>query len=682
VNRRTGGQTDKRTTSGLPLSRITRHASRVPHHRRDENCRPKKDPLQKAGPAIIILLGALIYSNSFSCSFHFDDFRHIVYNNAIRDLWDVTAWWNYNPGRVVSIFSFVLNYHFFKLDVGYWHLANLGIHLLNALLVRWFTLLILSSPAMHGRPIVKHKQAIALATALMFVSHPLATQSVTYIVQRMTSLAALFYLLSLALYMKGRLTGKGKLPGILLFAGSAVSAILAMLSKENAFTVPFAVILVELFFFRDQKFPVNFRSYRVIALLGACLAMAAIVVMKFRFSIFDPIPPVSGRMVTITPLNYLFTQFSVIVKYIQLLILPVNQHLEYDFPVSAGFLQPATLFSFLLLLSLVILAVYLFKKERLISFGIFWFFLTLSVESGVIPIQDVIVEHRTYLPSVGFFLILGTVIYSLLWKRNRFLAMMVWALLILTWSGMTFHRNPVWKDDLTLLNDNIEKAPEFARPYSNRGVIYWKQKAYDSAIADFSRAVAINPGYRDAYYNRGVVFEETGQFARAVDDYSQVIAIDRDEAIAYYNRGVVYFRLGENQKAIGDYSRAIEINSKYADAWNNRGVVYVNLKEYDRALADFTMAIAIRPDYTDAFSNRGATYSHLSEYDKAIVDYTRAIAINPQYKEAYVNRAIACGNLGQWDKAVADYTRALAIDPYYAQASSNREIALQKLQKK
>lgn len=573
--------------------------------------RQQNDLLPKISLAIIVLLGAVIYSNSFDCSFHFDDLRHIVYNEAIHDLWDIKSWWNYNPGRLVSIFSLVLNYNFFNLDVRYWHLVNLFIHLLNALLVRWLTLLILSSPALHGRPIVKHKEAIALITALMFVSHPLATQSVTYIIQRMTSLAALFYLLSLALYMKGRLTDKGTRSVILLFTGSVVSGILAVLSKENAFTLPFAVILVELFFLQDQKISINFRNYRVVALLAVCVGVMAIALMKFPLTIFDPIPPMSGRVVTITPLNYLFTQFSVIVKYIQLLILPFNQHLEYDFPLSDGFLQPATLLSFLLLLFLVFLVIYLYKKERIISFGIGWFLLTLSVESSIIPIQDVIVEHRTYLPSVGFFLILSTGIYNLLWNRHKFMAVAVWMLLIGSWSVMTYQRNYVWKDDLTLLNDNVEKAPDFARPYSNRGVAYWKLKQYDRAIDDLTRAITLDPEYRDALYNRGVVYEEVGEYSRAVEDYTRVIALDKDEVIVYYNRGVAYFRLGEFVKAADDFSRAI----------------------------------AIRADYTDAYTNRGATYFNLGEYDKAVADYTRALEIDPENTQARSSLEIASGKL-------------------------------------
>ncbi len=652
----------------MPLTRDRRATSQ-----------PKKNSLHAAGTVLILLLGALIYSNSFQCSFHFDSLLHIVYNNAIRNLSDVGTWWNYLPNRPVSIFTFALDYHFFGLDVRYWHLVNLVIHLLNGLLVRWLVLLILRSPAMATRLPVARREPIALMAALMFITHPLATQSVTYIVQRMTSLAALFYLLSLSLYLKARLAEKRRARVYLLFTGSLIAAVLAVLSKENAYTLPIAILLVEIFFLHENGISANRIKKWLWFAIPVLVITLGIILWRFPMSIFHPVLPRSGHVGTITPLNYLFTQFSVIVKYIQLLFLPVNLHLEYDFPVADGFFHPATLLSFLFLLALVVLAVLLYRKHRVYSFGIAWFFVTLSIESGIIPIQDVIVEHRTYLPSFGFFLILGTGLCEWLYDRNRIALAAASLLLIGLWSVMTYQRNKVWKDDLTLLNDNIAKAPSFARPYSNRGVALWKRKEYSQAIADFSTAVRINPGYRDAWYNRGVVFEETGNYERALGDYTRAIAIDSTHIKAWYNRGVVHYHLGKYEEAAGDYTRAIAIDSGYADAWNNRGVIFVTRKEYDKALADFSKAIALRPDYTDAFSNRGATWSDKGDYPQAIDDYTRAIGLRPGYKEAFVNRAIAYGNLGQWDKAVADYDRALEIDSGYTQASAYREVALQKL---
>ena len=158
------------------------------------------------GLAIIILLGIIIYSNSFDCSFHFDDFRSIVNNTNIKNLSDVRAIWNFSPNRPIAIFSFALNYHFDQFDVRYYHLFNLVVHLINACLAGWLILLIFSSPAIKDQPIAGNKRVLAFLTALLFVSHPLATQSVTYIIQRMASMVAMFYLLSLVLYVKARLS--------------------------------------------------------------------------------------------------------------------------------------------------------------------------------------------------------------------------------------------------------------------------------------------------------------------------------------------------------------------------------------------------------------------------------------------------------------------------------------------
>ncbi len=624
------------------------------------------------GFAIIILLGILIYSNSFLCSFHFDDLYAIVDNLKIRNLSDVKAIWNFSPNRPVPIFTFALNYHFNQLDVRYWHLVNLIIHLINACLVWWLTLLIFSSPTLKDYKIVKHKKILAFLTALLFVSHPLATQSVTYIVQRMTSLVAMFYLLSLSLYIKARLSDKGNTSKVLLFAGCFISALLAMLTKENAFTLPFAIILVEFFFIRTRKLSINFKDYRVILLMAAFLCMILIIPLKYSFSIFRPLPPTLGHADILTPFNYFLTQFSVIVKYIQLLILPVNQMVDYDFPISNSFFEIRTLLSFLVLLFLVFLIFFLFKRNRIISFGIAWFFLTLSIESSFIPINDVIFEHRTYLPSIGFFLILISVIYFLLWEKYKYLAIVIVTIIIGSNSYMTYERNKVWKDDLTLWNDNVAKALNFARPIYSRGYAYGNLMEWDKAIADYTRALEIDPNYTDGYSNRGNAYGTLKQWDKAIADYTKAIKIDPKHAKAYNNRGIAFGRLKEWNKALDDYSSAIGINLNFAEAYNNRGVAFENLNELDKAIADYSRAIGIDPNYADAYFNRGHTYGTIQDWVNAIADYSRVIRIDPNYADAYLNRANIYKTLQQWDKAITDYSSLTGINPDYANAYFSR----------
>jgi protein O-mannosyl-transferase len=650
----------------------------------------RKNYFDLIGFLIIVVLGVIIYSNSFNCSFHFDDFTNIVNNLKIRDLSDIKSWWSFYPSRPVAIFSFVLNYRFNQLDVLGYHIVNLIIHILNALLIRWLTLLIFSSPAMQDHKIAKHKQAIALVTALLFVSHPLATQSVTYIVQRMSSMAAMFYMLSAALYFSARLSKRTNLYKILLFTASFISAVLAFFSKENAYTLPLIIILLEFFFIQNKKLIFDLKDYRLYLLIASTIGIIAFILFKYSFSIFNIIPPVHGHTYTITATNYLFTQFSVIVKYIQLLFLPINQMVDYNFPVSNNFFEIRTLLSFLVLSTLIALAVYLFKNYRMISFGIFWFFVTLAVESSFMPIEDVIFEHRTYLPSFGFFLIFSTTLFILLWNKHKYIAITIFALVIVSNSFLTFQRNKVWKDELSLWSDNTEKAPNIARPVANRGYAYRNLKQWDQAIADYSLAIKINPKFSGAYNNRGYAYESLKKIDFALADYSKAIEIDPKFESAYSNRGAAYVSMNQMDKAMADFSKAISIDPYSSVLYYNRGNGYESILEWNKAIADYNKSIELYPYFAEAYYNRGVSYGNLQQWDYALADYDMAKKIDHKFSNDYYmvnvrdlhfNRASEYVRSQQWEKAVQDFTSALEIDPNYPKAYSERGIAYARLEK-
>ncbi len=373
------------------------------------------------GIGIMLLLGVIIYSNSFNCSFHLDDTNSIVENTKIRDLSDIQGIWKYGGSRFIGYLSFAVNYHYGQLNVWGYHLFNLLVHLFTSV-IAWCTLLMFATPYFKGKEITKHKNILALLVGLLFVSHPLATQSVTYIVQRLASMVSMFYLLSMALYLKGRLTNNN-ISKYILFAGSFIVAVLGLFTKQNAYTLPFGILLLEIFFFNHKILSFKAINYRVIIFAGCLIGFIVFAFYRYSSSIFRIIPPSDAHSYVITSSGYLFSQFSVIIKYMQLLLLPIQQNVDYDFPYSTSFFEVRTLLSFLFLIAILGLAVFLFKKNRMISFGIFWFFLTLSVESSFIPIDDIIFEHRTYLPSFGFFLVIILGVYSLLWNKYKFVGM-------------------------------------------------------------------------------------------------------------------------------------------------------------------------------------------------------------------------------------------------------------------
>ncbi len=664
---------------------------------------------------IIIVLGIVVYSNSFKCTFHYDDFASIIDNNAIRNLWDLNSIWQFSPNRPIAIFSFALNYHYGQLDVRYWHYVNLLIHLMTAVVVWWLTLLVFSTPALKDHKLNSNKQIIALLTALLFVSHPLATQSVVYIVQRMASMVAMFYLLSTALYVQGRLLPKGSVWKYVLFVGSLMVGVLALFTKENAYTLPFALVMAEFFLFRKKKLKVNFKDYRVLLGMGVVAAAFVLMVSRFSLGVLKPITATETHTATLTPFTYLFTEFGVIVKYIQMLLFPMNQMVDYDYPVAESFFNGRSLIGFVILAACIVVGIVVYKKHRMISFGIFWFIPTLAIESSIIPINDVIFEHRTYLPSFGFFLILTSVVFILLQKKYKSLAVVILLIIVASNSYLTFQRNKVWKDELTLWSDNVAKAPKLARPLTNRGFAYrnigmWEKalddysKAiqlspnytialndrgvawdhfgkYNNAIADYSRAIKINPNFTDAYSNRCAAYGSMGQNEKALADISKAIELNGNYYKAYSNRGNLYSALNQPDKAIADYTKALELNSNYADAYSNRGNACGKLKQFDKALADYSKAISLNPDFAEAYNNRGITYGALNDWNKAAVDFGETIRINPKFVQAYVNRGVAFAKTGQNEKALADFEKALSIDPSYTSARINRDKVLKSLNK-
>ena len=376
---------------------------------------------------LIAISTFLVYSNTFYASFHFDDAQNIVENYSIRNLGN---WIDIIRGhRGVAMLTFAINYAMGGLNVVGYHIVNLVIHITNGILVYFLIFLTLNRIDSY-KGIAKK---IAIYTALLFALHPIQTQAVTYIVQRMESLASMFMLIGLLLFIKGADTSKTAAKA-LLYGAVAVSYLLGFNSKEIAITLPAIIILYDYCFLSEgnpKKLVGRWPVYGVLLVILVFLAAPT----------FTGLQETPGEAASagfgvqgITPKEYLFTQFNVLIYYITLLFVPVNQNLDYDFPVSKGLFEvpvvnqgtvlniplPPPIISLIIILTIIGFALYLLTRHasrithqgRLIAFFILWFFIILSPTSSFIPIIDVIFEHRLYLPSVGFF-----VLFSLAFHR-------------------------------------------------------------------------------------------------------------------------------------------------------------------------------------------------------------------------------------------------------------------------
>jgi len=617
-------------------------------------------------------MGIIAYSNSFDCSFHFDD-GNVFHSSVTEGSTSIGDWIRLFPNRPVGMLTFVLNFHLHGLDVWGYHLVNLIIHLINAFLVWWLTWLVLSTPAMKDTEISKHREVMAFLTGLLFVTHPLATQSVTYIVQRFSSLATLFYLLSIILFAQGKLwQGDRKIPR-LLFGGSIICAILGMLSKEIVFTLPFAILLFDYCFLKTTPLKVSVKDE------GFIISCTILVIFLFwTLSIvslkhFGTIPPIQGYAYSISMKEYLFTQFSVVLTYLRLFILPIYQNFDYDYPIASGFFELKTFLSFSLLLGILAAGILLLKKYRLISFGIFWFFLTISVESSFLPIsQNVIFEHRTYLSGFGFFLALTGAFFYFLKDRYFKIAVMILLIIAAVDTFLTYQRNKIWKNEHTFWADSLKKSPNKARPNNNFGLVLFAEGKTREAIEYFNKAIRITPDFIFFYNNRGAAYAKLGQYQQAIDDYNQAIRLDPQHPGAYYNRGIAYNDSGQYQQAIEDFQSAIRLRSNFADAYINLGSIYVKVGQYQKAIENSSHAISMKPRDANGYYNRGFAYGKLGQHQLEIEDYNQTIRLKPDDHEAFFNRGTAYGKLGRPEREIEDYNEAIRLRPNYANAYDSR----------
>lgn len=519
------------------------------------------------------------------------------------------------------------------------------------------------TPAMKKDGISRHKGILSFFVGLIFLAHPVQTEAVVYIFQRVTLLAGFFYLLSLSLYVKARLdleeNGRINAP---CYAAGFAAAMIAMFSKENAGTIPFMILLYELCFFRQDK---RLRWKHILPFFILLPVVPLAVSLSKSIVSQDVVRFFENSMQT--SMHYLLTQFRVLVTYIRLLVVPVNQNLFYDYPVSKSLFELPVLAGIAFLGSILALAVRWYSRHRIISFGVFWFFLTLLPESSVIPLEHVIFEHRLYLPMAGFGLFLTGIIYHVL--KGKGITAMVLALIVITSSFaiLTYRRNRIWTDEFTIWDDVIQKSSRRpqgkAVPFHSRGDAYMDIGDIKRALEDYNKAIEIDPGYAEAYNNRGNLYKQIGDLERAIADYNKVIAIDPRPADTYNNRGNVYMDLGDVQKALADYNKAIDLNSSLTGVYANRARAHKMLGNNEQALADYNKAIELNPHRASVYNNRGNIYMLQGRFQQALADFDTAIKIDPHYAYAYYNRGYLHKKQGNHQQALTDFNKAVRLKP-------------------
>ncbi len=401
-----------------------------------------------------------LYANTLNAPFQWDGKQDILNNPFVTEkglIFEPSRasghfWYKGVTRRYTGFLSFAVNHRLHGSSPMGYHAFNIAVHVLNSVLVYFMALLLLQSPRFKDTPLFERSGSIGIWAALIFAAHPVQTEAVTYIFQRHASLVGLFYLGSVVSYLKWRSGGR-----TWWYVLALSSALLAMKTKENAFTLPLMIVLIEFLFFSLPKSKDTLKGKRLLWFLPILLTMLIVPLSLVGLdrSASEVMAGLGERVGSYASLEgggreYLLTQVRVVATYLRLFILPVNQNLDYDYPnpEEAGLL-PLVVAGLLHLFMWISAGYMLFKGRRegrgvltITGFGIVWFYLALSVESSVIRIPMVINEYRMYVPLTGLALGASVLAHEI---RCDVFKKAVLVVLVVSLSMLTVSRNEVWK---------------------------------------------------------------------------------------------------------------------------------------------------------------------------------------------------------------------------------------------
>jgi len=594
--------------------------------------------------ALLSSILILIYSNAFQAGWHLDDNSNILLNPKIQ-IQDFR--WPTLMGAITSVVSesinrpfarltLAINWYFVQDRVFGYHLVNILIHCLATIILYHVVLLLFKTPNLNNM-YPEQDQSIALLGALFWAIHPIQTQAVTYIIQRMTSLAALFYLLGMGLYLKGRLNGqRGNRFSYFLAAG--VCFILSAGSKENGFLFPFTLILMEAAFFQDLMKPAVRRRllWMTLAMGGVALfiglfGLTIIADQNLLNAMFNEFP---GRY--FSPWQRLLTEFRVVFLYLSLILYPVPHRLSitHDMALSMTLIDPwTTLLALALIFIILGYSVRSLPHSPLISFAILFFFINHSLESTFLPLE-LIYEHRNYLPSAFIFVPIVGGVFSVYKKYGRTLLLKgvligVLPLFIIGLGMGTYLRNEIWRSEKSLWEDAALKAPKSARPFQLLAQYYDNKSQYEKAISLYEHSLSLEaqrPIFQTllAYNNIGMIYLKLRRYNTAVQYFNESLNIEPLQPHALANRSSALIKKGEHIKALADSKRLLDQYPESLEFIIIRAVALIRNNDPRGALSVLRSALKINHTDPEVLMLCGVALNDLKCFSQANWFFRRA----------------------------------------------------------
>ncbi len=547
--------------------------------------------------AIFILAATFAaYFNSLKNDFIWDDEFLILNNSQIKNFSHFSNIFKTYIGfgseninnfyRPIQELSNMVDYALWGKDAFGFHLTNILLHSCAAILV--FILVYYLCDTL----------VIAALSGIFFGVHPIHTEAVTYIAGRADPLYAVFFLLALIFFVRyaNHIIKNGKKTAFL--ALSSIFFVLAILSKEISIILPLMILLYIYLLLKGVVPSVKFEKIKF-AWIPSVAIVCLYVFVRLQYLNFSKIAPPT-LLLQIPFLNRLLTFFKVILVYIGLLIAPAGLHMERTIAVARTFFEPSAFVSFFAVLCILASGFFLYKKSRLASFFIFWFFVALLPVSNIVPINSFIAEHWLYMPSVAYFFAVSGLIYWIYDKTRgniiiKTVLIIIAGTAVVTYAFMTASRNRDWKDEIAFFENTIKYSPRNARLYLNFGNTYYEKGNFDKALEQYKKAVSIQKNYETAYSNIGSIYVTRGDLQEAESYFKKAIGIKFNFPIAHYQLGAVYYSSGRPKEAIDELEISLAQLPQQYQTLNLLGQIYLEQGDRQKSANALRRSLEIMP---------------------------------------------------------------------------------------
>ena len=588
----------------------------------------RKSFLSWAALVVALAVGAILYGHTLKFPFQFDDESYLLRNPLLTSAGNFFSIFDFSKVRgfikvqqladdvgtnfvlrPFTYFTFYLNY----LAAGGWseagcRLVNILIHCLNGFLIFKLLSQLLRRSPKAGNLQPSSSVFIPAAAAVLFLAHPVQVESVTYITQRFTSLGTFFYLLTLWLYFQARVSHSTR-SSRLLWGGSVLALVAGMFSKEEVFTAPLLMMLLDRILMDTPWKSILRRALPHLV----CMVVIPVVIMLLAASDHSRNSTLLHAICIACPFdsssywhNYLLTEVRVVVIYLGLILAPHRLNVDWDIPESTSLMDGWMLASAATIVAILGGAWCFYRMARhevrhALFFGsVLWYFVTLLPSSSIIPLPDVMADHRVYLPSIGVLAALACAadLFRTEFFRNRMVARAVpialacWALGL---GAATMVRNEVWRSGISLWADAALKSPNKFRPWGNLGVCYGVDGQLEEAKTCLRKAIGLKKDYNMGYRNLAIILTDQKKFNESIQTSIDGLRACGNDTMMHYNMAVAYCAIGRLNDGAAALRNALALSPNHFLSHFSLGDIYAKQAKYEEACQEYQAAGKLAP---------------------------------------------------------------------------------------